>query len=139
MASEEKKEKHRKQSVARMRRYYDRNIANDKVTVFCAFCNEEHEALRVTHDRNVARNGRYICEREGGHIAGSKPKTHLIKENPYAAEGKKKCAGACGEILLFESFSPDNSKRDGYCSVCKSCRAAKNKLKYQEKRGRNNS
>ena len=102
MTPEEKKEKHREQSAARMRRYYERNIANDTVTVFCAFCNEEHHPLRLTHDRNIARNGHYICEREGGHIAGSKPKTSRIKENPYASEGKKKCAGECGQILEFE-------------------------------------
>lgn len=132
MTPEEKKQKHREQSAARMRRYYERNIANDTVTVFCAFCNEEHQALRLTHDRNIARNGRYICEREGGHIAGSKPKTSRIKENPYASEGKKQCAGECKQILAFECFSPDNTKRDGYCSCCKACRSAKGKKRYHE-------
>ena len=122
----------RQKTNLKAKRYYRSKIANDTVTVFCAFCNEEHHPLRLTHDRNIARNGHYICEREGGHIAGSKPKTSLIKENPYASEGKKKCAGECGQILAFECFSPDNSKRNGYCSSCKVCRSAKGKKRYHE-------
>ena len=129
----------RKQKVNNnVKRYYRKHIANDQVTVYCEYCKEEHTALRLTYDKNVNRNGRYICEREGGHISGSKPKPHLIKENPYASEGKKQCKGDCGQVLLYESFSPDSSKRDGYCSVCKVCRAAKNKLKYQQKKAQRN-
>lgn len=134
MTSEEKKEKHRQQSAARMKRYYEKHIATDQVTLYCEFCKEEHTALRLTYDRNLARNGRYICEREGGHIAGSKPKLSRRKDNPHAAEGKKEC-NACKEVKLFEAFSPDTSKRDGYCSLCKVCRSAKMKAAYEAKKG----
>jgi hypothetical protein len=133
MTSEEKKEKHRQQSAARMKRYYEKHIATDQVTVYCEFCKEEHTALRLTYDRNLARNGRYICEREGGHIAGSKPKLSRRKDNPHASEGKKEC-NACKEVKLFEAFSPDSSKRDGYCSLCKVCRSAKMKEAYEAKK-----
>lgn len=128
----------KEKACMKVKRHYRKHIANDQVMVYCEYCKEEHTALRLTYDKNVNRNGRYICEREGGHISGSKPKPHLIKENPYASEGKKQCKGDCGQVLLYESFSPDSSKRDGYCSVCKVCRAAKNKLKYQQKKAQRN-
>ena len=134
LSDEEKKAKHREQSAARMRRYYQKHIAGDTVTVYCEFCKEEYTALKLTHDRNIARNGRYICEREGGHIAGSKPKLALRKDNPYADQGKKQCSGECKQVLLFESFSPDSSKRDGLCTMCKDCRAKKMKAAYEKKK-----
>lgn len=125
---QERKERNIKRSV----KHYRSKIATNTVSVFCHYCNEEHTALRLTHDRNVARNGRYICEREGGHIAGSKPKITLRKENPYASEGKKQCKD-CERILEIASFSPDKTKRDGFCSACKECRSAKMKARYQLK------
>ena len=123
----------KERSKLRTQKHYRKHIATDTVTVYCEFCKEEHTALRLTHDKNLARNGRYICEREGGHIAGSKPKYHLRKENPYASEGKKECK-ACKEIKLFENYSPDKSKTDGYCSMCKTCRSAKMKAAYDTKK-----
>ncbi len=127
-------EKQKESNKKKAKKYYDLRIANDKIKFFCSFCNLEHEALRLTHDRNIAKNGRYICEKEGGHIAGSRPKDHLKKDNPYASEGKKQC-NECKDIKLFEAFSPDKSKRDGYSTRCKICRAAKYKAKYQLKKG----
>jgi len=115
------------------KRYYRKKIANDKVEVPCVFCNEVHMALRLTYDKNIARNGRYICEREGGHIAGSKPKLSLRKDNPYSSDGKKEC-NKCKEVKLFEQFSPDKSKRDGYCTMCKPCRSEKMKASYESKK-----
>jgi len=112
--------------------HYQTHIANDKVTLFCSFCNKEHTPLRLTHDKNIARNGRYICEREGGKIAGSRPKPHLRKDNPHAADGKKECI-SCLQILEFKLFSPDNTKSDGLCRSCKTCRSAKAKEKYKNK------
>ena len=99
----------KKKSCMKVKRHYRTHIANDKVTLFCSFCNKEHTPLRLTHDKNIARNGRYICEREGGQIAGSRPKPHLRKDNPHAADGKKECI-SCLQILEFKLFSPDNTK-----------------------------
>jgi len=112
------------------KRFYDDKIINDKITWHCDYCKQEHEQLRITYDRTVSKWGRPICEREGGKISGSKPKKK--KENPYAVNGKKQC-NECEEIKLFEKFSPDKSKLDGYSTRCKICRAASYKKKYQEK------
>lgn len=121
-------------AAARTRKHYRSKIASDIVTIHCEFCKQDHTPLKATYDRNVARNGRYICEREGGSISGSKPKLGRRKDNPYAAEGKKQCSGECKQVLLFESFSPDNSKRDGLCSMCKACRTKKMKAAYELKK-----
>jgi len=104
-------------------KYYHSHIATDKVSVYCEYCQATHEALRLTYDKNIARNGRYICEREGGHIAGSRPKPHLRKANPHEAEGKKEC-NTCRSILPLDYFSSGKS-------ICKACRAARYKDKYQ--------
>jgi hypothetical protein len=122
----------KKKSCMKVKRHYRTHIANDKVTLFCSFCNKEHTPLRLTHDKNIARNGRYICEREGGKIAGSRPKPHLRKDNPHAADGKKECI-SCLQILEFKLFSPDNTKSDGLCRSCKTCRSTKAKEKYKNK------
>lgn len=115
------------------KKHYHNVIATDQVTVHCKFCNTDHVVLKKSYDANIERNGDYICEREGGHIAGSRPKPHLIKENPYAKDGKKQC-NECKEVKLFEEFSPDKSKRDGYSTRCKACRSTANKKKYHDKK-----
>lgn len=107
------------------KKHYDTQIATDTVEVYCEFCKTTHTALRLTHDKNIARNGRYICEREGGHIAGSKPKKKKV--NPYADQGKKECIGPCGRVLPLDNFS--NGK-----AQCKECRAKHYASKYQEKK-----
>lgn len=122
----------KEKACMKVKRYYRTHIAQDTVNVHCSFCNEEHTPLRLTHDKNIARNGRYICEREGGHIAGSRPKPHLRKNNPHVADGKKECVN-CLQILEFKLFSPDNSKSDGLCRSCKICRSKKAKEKYNKK------
>lgn len=122
----------KKKDCAKARLWYKKSIASNKVTVFCEFCQCDHEALRLTYDKNIERNGRYICEREGGHISGSKPKPHLWKENPYAAEGKKQCIGPCGLIKSLEEFGLDKARRDGRANKCKKCRAEKALKKYHE-------
>lgn len=114
-------------------KYYHSHIATDKVSVWCEYCGTTHEALRLTYDKNMARNGRYICEREGGHIAGSRPKPHLIKENPHAAEGKKECLG-CKQVLSYDNFGTDKARRDGYASKCKECRRVAANEKYARKK-----
>lgn len=115
-------------------KFYHTHIATDKVSVFCEYCQVAHEALRLTHDKNIARNGRYICEREGGHIAGSRPKPHLRKENPHAAVGKKECLG-CRQVLSFSEYGADKSRADGYASKCKECRRVAANEKYAKKKG----
>lgn len=122
---------------ARAKKHYDNKIANDKVEVNCK-CGETHYPLRLTYEKNIKRNGEYICEKLGGKIAGSKPKLTLRKENPYALEGKKECNNPDCEkkILPFNCFSPDKTKRDGYSTWCKECRAKKNKAKYQENKNK---
>jgi hypothetical protein len=113
------------------KKFYDTHIATDKVEVFCEYCQTTHEALRLTHDKNIARNGRYICEREGGHIAGSRPKKK--KANPHAASGCKECLG-CKQVLSFDNFGTDKSRADGYASKCKECRSRSAKEKYANKK-----
>lgn len=125
----------RASGVKRSKKFYQTHIATDKVSVFCEYCQATHEALWLTHDKNIARNGRYICEREGGHIAGSRPKPHLRKENPHAAEGKKECLG-CKQVLSFSEYGADKSRSDGYASKCKECRRVAANEKYAGKKHR---
>lgn len=117
------------------KKHYDTKIAQDKIEVFCEYCQAIHNPLKLTYEKNIARNGKYICEREGGFIAGSKPKKK--KENPYASEGKKQCNGPCGQIKSFEEFGLDKAKSDGYATQCKVCRASKAKGKYQKESFKN--
>jgi len=119
---EHRKELNRKKA----KKHYDEKIAKDTVEVECNFCNETHTVLRKTHEKNIARNGRYICEREGGSIAGKRSKRKKV--NPYAAEGKKLCNG-CKDVKLFEEFGVDSSKSDGYATRCKECRRKAAKVK----------
>ena len=123
---ENKKEKNRNKAI----KHYNEKIATNTITFPCDYCKCDHTALRLTYDKNIDRNGRYICEKEGGHIAGSKPKLSLRKINPYSAEGKKKC-NACQQILLLNEFGDDKGKADGKATRCKACRAKKATEKYQ--------
>jgi len=116
-------------NLKKAKKHYDKAIATDKVEVYCGYCQAIHNPLRLTYEKNIAANGVYICERYGGHLAGKKPKKK--KDNPYVSEGKKQCT-MCEMVLSFESFSPDNSRRDGYCSRCKDCRAANAKQRYHD-------
>lgn len=139
--ADEYREKHYKINYAeyrllkdreKARKFYKNKIATDKVTVHCDYCKTTHDVLRKSYDANIKRNGEYICERKGGSIAGKKPKKK--KENPYASEGKKQCAGCCGQILEFENFGKDKHKPDGLARVCKACRAKKALEKYHDKK-----
>ena len=111
------------------KKHYHKKIATDKVEVFCDYCQETHTPLRKTYEKNVARNGKYICERLGGHLAGSKPKKKKV--NPYASVGNKQC-NECKEVLLFEMFGKDKMKSDGLATRCKTCRADKAKKRYND-------
>lgn len=115
----------------KVKAHYQKHIATDTVEVWCEFCKESHKPLRLTYEKNLARNnGQYICEKHGGFIAGSKPKKK--KENPHAVDEKKQCNG-CKDIKLFECFGVDGTKSDGYSTRCKKCRAKVAKAKYQQK------
>ena len=126
---EYRKENNRKKA----KKHYNEKIALDKVNVYCEFCKENHSVLRKSYDSNIKRNRRYICEKEGGRISGCRPKTHLIKENIYAKDGKKQCIH-CSEIKYLESFNKDKSRRDGYRGSCKSCESVNQKNKYKKSR-----
>jgi hypothetical protein len=104
-------------------KYYKNHIAGNTVEIYCEYCKENHNPLKLTYDRNIKRNGRYICEREGGSISGKRPKKKKI--NPYENEGKKQCDN-CEKILLIEEFSKGKN-------ICKVCRAKKYKENYDKK------
>jgi len=115
-------------------KHYRKVIAENKVAVWCDYCEAEHTPLKLTYDKNIAaHNGEYWCESKAGSVGGLKPKLHLRKENPYASEGKKKCLGECQGIKLFEYFGLDKSRDDGYADRCKVCRNKKAKQVYREK------
>lgn len=113
-------------------RFYQRHIANDKVEVWCEYCKTMHTALRFTYDQNIKRNGTYICERYGGHLAGKKRKG-LKKTNPYLAEGKKQCS-TCSEILPLEQFAKRVISWDGKAPLCKKCAKAWQDANYDKRR-----
>jgi len=123
-----------KRSCARTKKHYYAKIAPDTINIWCDYCKTLHQPLRLTAEPNMEKNGIYICEPRGGFISGSKPKPHLHKINPYAAEGKKQCMGECKQILSFECFGVDKAKRDGHAAVCKACRREKANKKYHEKK-----
>jgi hypothetical protein len=120
------------QKVAR-RKARKRCRVSEKVEVLCKYCQVTHTVRKLSHDKNIARNGRYICEREGGHIAGSRPKDHLKATNPYAAEGKKKCS-RCEEVKVIELFDVRKKSWDGRDAACKACVSKKNAEGYQMKK-----
>ncbi len=121
-------------ALERQKKYYKKNIQNNKIDVFCKYCNKHHTVLRLVYERDIKNKEDYICHLENAKRVGRLPKDHLKKDNPYASDGKKQC-NECKGVKLFEEFSPDKSKRDGYSTRCKICRAAKYKAKYQEKKG----
>lgn len=117
------------------RRYYYSKIANDKVEVFCEFCNTTHFVLRRSYENNIKKNGNYICERYGGYIGGKSTIGKNIKINPYLNEGKKQC-NKCKEIKLLTEFNNDKSKRDGLGTMCKKCNAEDSMKRYIERKNK---
>lgn len=109
------------------KKYYDNFIKTNKVKIYCKYCNKVHEVLKNSYQKNIERNNEYICEKKGGYLSGSKPKTHLIKENPYLNENMKQCV-KCQEIKDLSCFWKDKSRRDGLASRCSKCKA-KTKIK----------
>ena len=121
------------------KKHYENKIKKDLVKTYCEYCKKDHEVLRKTFEKNIKRNdGKYICEAYGGHIAGLKPKLHLIKENVFSIDGKKKCT-KCLKISPFECFGQDKSRKDGYNNKCKECRAKFYRDKYQSRKDKRNA
>jgi hypothetical protein len=108
------------------KKHYDEKIKTNIIPIDCKYCNKIHTVLRKTYEAAIKNKGSWICEAEAGYIGGSSPKPTLRKVNPHALDGKKQCMGKCGLVLLFECFSPDSSRRDGYCDKCRKCRRKKN-------------
>jgi hypothetical protein len=117
----------------RSKKWYRNNTATDTVNSWCDYCNTTHVVLRKTYEKAIEEKSKWICEAEAGHIGGSRPKPHLQKENPYAAEGKKQCLGRCGQILPFDCFGKDKSRKDGYADRCKVDRRESANDKYKNK------
>lgn len=108
----------RKQNgLNRSKRHYRKRVATEKITFFCEFCQAEHSPLKITYDKNIKKNGRFICLKKNGQIVGSLPKSKI-------EIAERRCKGKCGEVLSIEHFSKGKA-------VCKKCRAAIYKEKYE--------
>ena len=125
-------ERMEKDRIKARRHYYLR--LSERVKVSCDYCREVHDLRRAQYEKNLNdHNGRFICIVENGHLIGSRPKDHLKKVNPYAAEGKKQC-NRCGDVKQLNEFGDDKGKFDGKSTRCKKCRAAAATEKYQAKK-----
>lgn len=98
---------------------------NEKILVGCNFCNTYHVRRKKQIQSNIDKNGRYICEKENGHIVGKMPKKKKV--NPYEESGMKQCKGKCARILPFDCFSKCKA-------TCKECRSEIYKAKYHNKK-----
>ncbi len=121
-------EAERKVARQQVRARHYAKLTADRVEVRCDFCQAVHTPMRQSFDRNVKKNGRYICERLGGHVAGQKPKP--LKQNPWAVEGKKQCS-VCAQVLDLTEFDVRRRVRDGRAAACKACVSKRNALRYQ--------
>jgi hypothetical protein len=110
----------RRKGRKRIRERHYAKVSADKIEVWCGFCEKPHTQLRLTYERNIKRNGRYICIRENGHLIGQRPKTHMKKTNLYAAEGKKQCS-TCLQVKPVEGFDVRRASWDGRSPRCKDC------------------
>jgi hypothetical protein len=116
--------------LKKAKKHYHKKIATQKITFHCSYCAEDHEVLQLTHERNIKKNGRFICHQENA----EKPKPGINKkDNPFATEGKKQCV-RCEDVKLFEEFGSDKSRRDGYASRCKICRREVANEKYESRK-----
>jgi hypothetical protein len=114
------------------KRHYDKKTSQNKVVVFCTFCNVYHFPLKVSYDRNIEKNGGFICIRENGHLIGKRGKTHL--KNPYANLGQKECS-KCYRILPLKCFGSNGNGK--ISSRCKECRAEVAAEKYKKSKSEN--
>lgn len=98
------------------KKHYKEKVATKTTTLRCNYCSLEHTVLERTFNRNIQRNGRYICKKEGGHIAGSQS-----KKKKETMSDAKECV-KCKQIKDFTKFGKDKSRSDGYSSRCRECR-----------------
>ena len=112
-------------------RRFRSKLSADRVEIQCEHCMETHNIRRVTYEKNIAKHGSYICKPLACKISGKTPKLGLRKDNPYAAEGKKKC-NTCGEVLEIDRFAVKTVARDGRRCICKDCVSAGRKTRAAE-------
>ena len=115
--------------------FYQKHIANNKIDVVCDYCHVTHTVLKMSYEKNVRKNGKYVCMWLGGHLSGKKPKLSLRKENPYLSDGKKECS-CCRRVLELGAFHVRRASRDGLCATCKKCDSAKARIEYLKRTGR---
>jgi hypothetical protein len=126
------------QRKAIQQRHYAKEQAAS-VVVACAYCGCEHTVLPRTYARNIAKHdGVYVCEAMAGHIGGSKPKDHLKKTNPYAAEGRKECS-MCKAVLPVGEFQKRAKSWDGLSAACKPCLRVYDAARYQARKANTSS
>lgn len=82
--------------------YYKNVISKNYVEFYCENCKLNHKILEISYDRNVKKNGKFLC------------KNKLI--NDY-----KNCS-KCNQLLPLNAFGKDKSKKDGLTSKCRDCR-----------------
>lgn len=102
-------------------RHYEKKIATTKTTIWCSFCQQEHVILTLSYNKNIAKNGRYICIKENGFLIGKKGKKKI-----QIIDDCKKCS-CCQKMLPLTSFNKDKTRRCGYSSRCRDCRKTNNK------------
>lgn len=104
------------------KRRYEK-VKNNKITIYCEFCKEEHTIMQLSYDINIKKNEKYICHKQNS----CTPKIMLKKENPYQDLGMKECT-KCHKILEFSNYHKDKNRRDGLASRCKTCRCKNNDI-----------
>lgn len=119
------KEKHNK----RQKKYYKNKVQSDKITIWCGFCNENHQIMNLSYNLNIEKNGRYICIKENGYLVGKKPKRKI---DPLFINGKKQC-NKCKKIKLIFEFNLDKSRTSGLCNICRECNQKRCLEHYKKK------
>lgn len=107
----------KRKNALKQKKHYENKIKNNKIKIYCEYCQEEHEILQISYDMNIKKNNRYICHKENA----DKPKPREIKFN-LLAEQKLKICSDCKQTKPYTEFHSDSSRSDGLASKCKSCR-----------------
>lgn len=103
----------------RSKKHYREKIIKNKIKYWCEHCQEFHEQLELTYERNKAKGNDPYCPIKSGKEVGKLP---YIDKNPYKDIGKKQC-NKCLKILPLDKFSKGKGQ-------CKTCRAAVYKERY---------
>lgn len=130
----------RRANADKARRHYHAHKDEKKVADTCCNPESREDCLGTCsispnmHARNLKANGgKYVCKKCSDHRA--KPTLRRVPDE-LELQGKRKCKGACQEILPLdkEHFTADKSKPGGWSTKCKKCRAAEATAKYQAKK-----